>query len=98
MELLAEIIRWVPAMKILSLALAAVFFAFGIAKFARYEQDAVKTLVAGHPVLRFGPKLMTSAGFSIFLGTGQKSKGANAAKVVAVDAVIGQAMRLAASR
>lgn len=68
MELLAEIIRWVPAMKILSLALAAVFFAFGIAKFARYEQDAVKTLVAGHPVLRFGPKLMTSAGFSIFLG------------------------------
>ncbi len=68
MELVAEITHWVPAMKLLSLALAAIFFAFGIAKFARYEQDAVKTLVAGHPILRFGPKLMTPAGFSIFLG------------------------------
>ena len=54
MELVAEITHWVPAMKLLSLALAAIFVAFGIAKFARYEQDAVKTLVAGHPILRFG--------------------------------------------
>ena len=68
MELVAEITHWVPAMKLLSLALAAIFVAFGIANFARYEQDAVKTLVAGHPILRFGPKLMTPAGFSIFLG------------------------------
>ena len=35
MELVAEITHWVPTMKLLSLALAAIFVAFGIAKFAQ---------------------------------------------------------------
>ncbi len=68
MDTIVDLIRWIPAMLLLSVALAIVFLAFGIAKFARYEQDAVKALVSTHPILRFGPKLMTSAGFSIFLG------------------------------
>jgi uncharacterized membrane protein YkgB len=55
-------------MTLLTIALAAIFLVFGIAKFARYEQDAVEKLVARHPLLRFGPKLLSSAGFSILLG------------------------------
>lgn len=68
MTFAAEILRLIPATTLLSFAMAVIFFAFGIAKFARYEQDALKALVAGHPILRFGPKLLTSAGFSILLG------------------------------
>ena len=40
MELVAEITHWVPAMKLLSLALAAIFVAFGIAKFALLDHRA----------------------------------------------------------
>lgn len=68
MIFLVETLRLIPAMSLLSIAMAIVFLGFGIAKFARYEQDAVKELVSNHPILRFGPKLLTSAGFSILLG------------------------------
>lgn len=69
MTLLVEIVHLVPAMLILQLTMALIFLAFGIAKFARYEQKGIALLVANHPVLRHGPKLMGEAGFSKLLGT-----------------------------
>ena len=69
MTFLADLIRLLPAVLILQFALVLIFLAFGIAKFADYEQKAIGSLVADHPVLRHGPKLMGEAGFSRLLGT-----------------------------
>lgn len=57
------------AMTLLSIALVIVFFVFGVAKFARYEQDAVAGLVMHHPILGLGPKMLGAASFSMLLGT-----------------------------
>ena len=67
MELVAEIAHWVPAMKLCHWRLRQSSL-LQHRQIARYKQDAVKTLVAGHPILRFYLKLMTPAGFCIFLG------------------------------
>ena len=48
METIADLIRWMSAMLPLSLLFAAVFVAFGIAKFARFEQVAVEALVSNN--------------------------------------------------
>lgn len=69
MTILSDLVHLLPAMLILQLTLALIFIAFGIAKFATYEQKGIARLVANHPVLRHGPKLMGEAGFSRLLGT-----------------------------
>lgn len=69
MKFLFDLVNLVPGMLILQFTLALIFLAFGIAKFAQYEQKGIALLVANHPVLRYGPKFMGDAGFSRLLGT-----------------------------
>lgn len=52
----------------LLIAMALVFFGFGIAKFATYEQLAVADLVARHPLLSVGTSLLGARGFAVLLG------------------------------
>lgn len=58
----------IPAMSLLLLAIALLLLAFGVAKFAHYEQIAVNNLVAGHPILKLGPQVLGASGFSLLLG------------------------------
>lgn len=53
---------------VLLIAMAIVFFGFGVAKFAHYEQQAVLALVENHPLLKIGISVLGAKGFSMLLG------------------------------
>lgn len=68
MKSLTNMFVTIKAGPLLHIAMAMVFFGFGIAKFATYEQQAVAALVAKHPLLSIGTSLLGSKEFSLLLG------------------------------
>ena len=58
-----------PAVPILQVGIAIVVIGFGIAKFAHYEQQALVDMVATHPILRAGPRILGDKAFSRLLGS-----------------------------
>lgn len=75
MKSLKQFFQTIDSNQFLHIAMALVFFGFGIAKFASYEQQAVAALVEKHPILSIGTSWLGNSGFSLLLGVVELATG-----------------------